>query len=403
MTDDGALRLPEGTRLLHIGPHKTGTTSVQGAFHAARAEVAAQGVHYAGPNRHPRQAAQAAARTSLKASGGGARAWSGLLREVRSAPGRVLISSEWFADASDEAARDIIEALDRDRTHVVVTLRPLTGILPSQWQQFVQAGMTTPYLEWLRAIFDEPSSGAGRRFWRRHRHDRLIARWAAIAGTDRVSAVVVDGQDHSVVLRAFERLLGLRPGTLRLENNHANRSLALPEAELVRALNVAFASVGLAGQAQLDLVLFGAAAALKQREPSSGLPRIETPAWALARATDVAGEIVEGIRDTGIRVDGDLARLVERPLPASTRAAARSAAPMPDAAALWPEIVATGAIGVLTAAGLARSGGRASDVHGFSNQRLRSIFLARLRDAAASRARAADRMPSIHSAGVEVE
>lgn len=41
-----SLPLPEGTCLLHIGPHKTATTSLQSAFHAAREAMASQGVHY---------------------------------------------------------------------------------------------------------------------------------------------------------------------------------------------------------------------------------------------------------------------------------------------------------------------------------------------------------------------
>jgi hypothetical protein len=33
---------PEGTRLVHIGPFKTGTTALQGAFHASRTALAAE-------------------------------------------------------------------------------------------------------------------------------------------------------------------------------------------------------------------------------------------------------------------------------------------------------------------------------------------------------------------------
>ena len=40
--------LPEGSVLLHIGPHKTGTTAIQGALAAARAELAEHGVTYPG-------------------------------------------------------------------------------------------------------------------------------------------------------------------------------------------------------------------------------------------------------------------------------------------------------------------------------------------------------------------
>ena len=50
-----ALRLPDGSRLLHIGPHKTGTTTVQAALHQSRAALAEHGVHLAGSNAHPIQ------------------------------------------------------------------------------------------------------------------------------------------------------------------------------------------------------------------------------------------------------------------------------------------------------------------------------------------------------------
>lgn len=45
-TDDRALRV--GEKLVHIGPFKTGTTVVQGAFHSARDRLAEHDVLYAG-------------------------------------------------------------------------------------------------------------------------------------------------------------------------------------------------------------------------------------------------------------------------------------------------------------------------------------------------------------------
>ena len=52
----GDLLLPQGTRLVHIGPHKTGSTSVQVALDDRREHLAAQGVRYAGPARRPSKA-----------------------------------------------------------------------------------------------------------------------------------------------------------------------------------------------------------------------------------------------------------------------------------------------------------------------------------------------------------
>ena len=110
-----SLLLPPGARLLHIGPHKTGTTSLQSAFHARRREAAAQGVHYAGPNRQPMQAAHAiTGKPSPYADGKTPprSRWRDLVREVQGAGDkRVVISSEGFADADDEGIRTVIELI----------------------------------------------------------------------------------------------------------------------------------------------------------------------------------------------------------------------------------------------------------------------------------------------------
>ena len=102
--------------------------------------------------------------------------WDKLVRDVREADDqRVVISSEFFADGDDEAARRVVTDLGGPRVHVVVTLRPLAKVMPSQWQQYLQNGLRTPYLEWLDGMlrqppYDQPTPT----FWQRHRHDRLI-------------------------------------------------------------------------------------------------------------------------------------------------------------------------------------------------------------------------------------
>jgi hypothetical protein len=317
------------------------------------------------------------------------RPWRALLAEIDRARGaRVVISSEWFADARDEAIRLLVRDLDPSRLHVVVTLRPLASILASQWQQLVQGGMTTAWLDWLQAVFDRPESAAGVRFWHRHRHDRLIERWAAVVGPDRVIAVVADDRDRTAVLRAFERLTGLAAGTLTLDPDRANRSLTSAEAELIRATNLALPTMGIDGAARLELVLFGAAANLRNRAPAADEPRIELPPWAARRAADVAREIVAGIRASAVGVVGDLDRLAtSKGARTERRATARTAGPTGEAA--WAEITAAGAMGVLVALGLARSSravGRAVDV--LSASRIRSVVMGRIRDAVTGGVRA---------------
>ena len=52
--------LPDGTRVLHIGLPKTGTSTVQKALHAARAELGQHGVVYTGSATHSYSAVKAA-------------------------------------------------------------------------------------------------------------------------------------------------------------------------------------------------------------------------------------------------------------------------------------------------------------------------------------------------------
>ncbi len=351
--------LPEGTRLVHIGPHKTGTTTLQGAFHAARQKVERQGVHYASPNRQAKQAARAVAGRPSPYAGGKVPAeshWTNLVGEVeRSAARRVLISAEGFADAGPEAVRRMVDDLDPSAVHVVATLRPLGRILPSQWQQYVQNGLSKTYDEWLESIFNEPDKAATPSFWHRHRHDRLIARWAEVVGPERVTVVVVDDRDHESSLRTFERLLGLKAGTLKPAEGIYNRSLTRTEVELVRAMHAATIKLGIDKGLRLNIVLHGAGANMKLREPGRGEPRIETPTWAQERVTAVTREIVDGIKASRVRVIGDLETLVEQPK-------APGAADAQLTADAWSGSAGRGLMGVLTLTGLTRGGSaRAGD------------------------------------------
>lgn len=341
--------LPVGTRLLHIGPPKTGTTYIQGAFHANRRAVAEQGVLYAGPTRQPTSAVQAVLGTANPGTGEvpPMRRWHGLVNEVRRAKqARVVISSEFLADAAPDAIRTIIRDLDPDRVHVLVTLRPLARIIPSQWQQFIQSGGRKPFDEWLDAIFNDPSKVTPT-FWRRHRHDALVARWADVVGPERVTVVALDDEDHGMVTRVFEDLVGLRPGTLVPDEDLSNRSMTMPEIEVVRAFNQRYFAEGLSRPLHTQVMRFGAASYMKARPAATGEPRVEAPHWALVRAGELAREMVDAIAESGVRIIGDPRSLTVVP---TTRA---GDGPRPPSA-VAPDTAATAVMGVLVASGLAR-------------------------------------------------
>jgi hypothetical protein len=388
--------LAPGAILLHIGPHKTGTTSVQSAFHGARSTLRRRGIHYAGADRHPVMAAQAA----IEEPGPGqprqyriAR-WKALLSEIeRHRSDLVVLSSEWFADAEPAAIRRIVDELGRDRVHVVLTLRPLVRLLPSQWQQYVAAGSTIGYEPWLESIFGPPEGVATPSFWHRHRHDQLVARWAAEVGPDRVTVVVVDEIDRRGILAAFEALTGLAVGSLVAEADRANRSLTAPEAELLLAVNARLAAEIRDANLRLNLGLYGVAAALRLREPGTNEPRIETPPWAIDRAAAVQHEIVGGIERAGVRVVGDL-RALDEPPTRGTRSSRRAGGPKRTEIEIdWPDIVAAAAFGALMATGLARTRRDArARLQPLSNERLMRVVAQRVRDFARNGLRTVRRM-----------
>ncbi|MBA2700266.1 MAG: hypothetical protein H0U58_01015, partial [Chloroflexi bacterium] len=246
--ESAALLLPEGTRLVHIGPPKTGTTTLQSAFHAARTAIAAEGVRYGGNARQPVKPVLAVTGRPAPLSGvpPPITTWQRLVREVdRAREPRAVISSEFFADAQPEAIQTIVRDLGGVRVHIAITLRPLARILPSQWQQYVQSGMRASYDTWLDEMFNKPNTKLVPTFWQRHRHDRLVARWAEVVGPQNVTVVVLDEGDHAMVLRTFETLLGLSTGILVADEDLENRSMTFAEAEVVRAFNIAFREEGL--------------------------------------------------------------------------------------------------------------------------------------------------------------
>ena len=348
-----AVLLESGTRLLHIGPHKTGTTAIQGALHLARERLAAEGVVYPGRGRQPLWPILAV--TGQPALLGGPRPeisyWDNLVREIRAAGDqRVVLSSEFFAEADDATARRVIADLGGTRVHVVVTLRSLTRILPSQWQQYLQNGFHFRYLEWLEGILSDPPRTPTPGFWRRHRHDALVARWAAENGPENLTVIALDESDRLMLLRVFESMLGLPGGFLVPEETAANRSLTAAETELVRLLNEEFSRRDWPHRSYARFMRYGAVEYMKTaRQPSPHEPRIVTPAWALARAGQISAEMAARIEALGVNIVGDLSSLGKLPDEAADPAGDDGSAPL----MLPVEAAARATLGAFIAGGAA--------------------------------------------------
>jgi hypothetical protein len=239
------------------------------------------------------------------------REWERLVAAVRKATpdsggtSRAIVSSEWYAGASDEAVERAARDLDGSRMHVLLFVRPLSSTLVSAWQQALKLGGKQSLHEWLTTIFDEPTSPTAERAWGKHRYDQIADRWARRIGADRVSIVVLDPANPERLFRTVEEIVGAAPGTASAAPNRTNQSLSPFESDVLLALNKEFYARGgtLRGYRQGVLRTFDgyvnsvrAGTPEKMRLPNSWEPRVAA----------LNEEIAAGIERSGAMVIGDL-------------------------------------------------------------------------------------------------
>lgn len=317
MPIDQVPSLVAGTRLLHIGPHKTGTTSLQNSIRANREEILRQGVYYGAPEG--RLASNRIARSLLRLPFKNPnevvdyREWEDQVARVRaSSASRVIVSGEEFSFCEKREIQTLLNDLGKDRVHVVITVRPLAKVLPSQWQLDLRGSFTSSsFDEWLGWTLKPRGArriaqliGVPHPFWFRHRHDQLAARWADAIGPDRVSVVVVDDRDHRVLLTAFERLLGLTRGTLLPVDGKSNPSLSAQEIaiilrvqQLLQERGLIFADRVRSRQIQRRL--------LSIRPRLSSDQKIALPQWAVSAVSDLSRSVYDGLIASGVRIIGN--------------------------------------------------------------------------------------------------
>lgn len=322
MSDFSAHRVPVGTIVLHVGPHKTGTTTLQAALGQHRGDLRELGVIYPGSVDHEMNASMAAGLAKVNPGQSFERhlaRWHKLIAQfdwdaASSRVQRGVLSSEFYCEATPERIAWIVDEL-RAPVQVVITLRPLAKILPSQWQQYVQNQHVISYEDWLKGVLAKPESGPPTpTFWRRHHHAALARKWAGVVGADRVTVVAVDDRDRGFILRAFEGLLGVPERTLDVENTTRNRSLSYAEIELLRAFNRSAKAAKISAADYTRFIRFGAARVLQNATFAAEQQPVLTPGWAVERANDLQAEFIADIRSLGVDVIGDLDQLADRNL-----------------------------------------------------------------------------------------
>ncbi len=332
-------------------------------MHHARPQLRAQGVVYAGRVRQHADAALAlTGHRGLRGYPPPTRVeWDRLVRQVGRATDdqRVVVSSEFFGEADVDTAREAVAALGGDRVRVLITLRPLTKIMPSAWQQYVRNGHVTTYDDWLEGMlrrppYDRPTPS----FWRRHHHDALVEKWASVVGPENLTVLVVDENDKDLLTHSVEAMLGLPVGMLQPEPGRSNRSLTWGEIELVRQLNLEFRARKWPDALYRAYVFPMTQHLQDSYRPGPDEPRITTPQWALERAAEIGAAAAEKIAGLGVRVIGDLevlGALPAQPQTDSVEIEAQRAHPDVPAGAAKDAVV-----GVIAAAAASRPAAPAS-------------------------------------------
>jgi hypothetical protein len=338
--------------LVHIGMHKTGTTAMQSLFGANRAELGQLGITYPGKADWHHSATKSMMGRPIGRSASGPipadiRRWERVVNEARRSTGRVVISSEYLSHCTDKQAQSLAADLGRERVHIIVGVRNLAPLALSAWQQNLKIGNTLDVDTWLKAYLRSADSrGRPGKFWTVQDPKATVARWARAVGPDRLTVVVIDESDRSLLPRTFEQLLDLPAGMFtKSQARMTNRGMTAAEAEMVRLVNAAVLDKITSPQ-YISLMRYGAIRRLVEvRATTVGEARLELPAWVVEIAVEEGRKLAAATVESGARIVGSLDSLTA--IPAGYGAEQASA--KPDAVPLQAAVEAiVGVIGGAT-------------------------------------------------------
>src|SRR5262245_18300366 len=305
MTSAGST-IPDGARLVHIGPHKTGSTAIQVALHSARDRLAEHGVAYVTTGGYrPRKAGWA---LGVRGRPSGTpqppiEHWQKFVADVDAADApRICISNEDFGRATPEQVTRLVEDLGGERVRVVSVARRLDRYLPSQWQERVKAGDHRTYDEWLRVVLDtdNPDHDWDRRnVWFSHDVKALVERWLTAVRPEHYTVVVSDEADHTVIPRTLEVMLGLPEGFVVPDPSRSNRGLTWAEAELIPTVNEPLEERGLTRTQRRRLLSRGVHREMQERPTPPGPKSPPLPDWAAERLRDLGDQRVKDLQSLG--------------------------------------------------------------------------------------------------------
>lgn len=308
--DDVAPMAP-GDVMIHIGPPKTGSTSIQTTMAARREELAGLGVLYPGSGVRAKFSGWAVMGVRPRGMRKPRMAeWDELVREVNDSGLKAVVSSEAFGRADEDAIGRMVASFGAERVHVVSVGRRLDKALPSLYQEKVKKFLAMTYEEWLEYILaGDDIDAILKSFPPGQQHALTVRKWSQHLDPARFHLICSDENNRPLMPRSFEKLLDLPEGFLEPIAT-ANESLDRTSVEMLRQLNGLKKAHGWTDDFYRKMVFYGAVKGLRQREWAPEDTKVPTPpAWALARIRTLADHTIASLREQGPHVIGDLGSL----------------------------------------------------------------------------------------------
>jgi hypothetical protein len=258
------------TALLHVGPHKTGSTYLQACFRHHRAALRARGVVVpAAWELAPGVASHARLAEAVREGGDLAQAAEILADAFADGGDTLLVSAERISGLDGAALRRLRGLLGGCAVTVVFYVRRWSDLLPSAWQELVKRGETRSFPEFLAANIRNPERSLYFNL------DMKLQALVEVFGQENVRLVcysVLRDASADLFDHFAQHFLGwpdapTLPGAVDM-----NVSRTAEEIELVRRLNM------------IDIARTGAASAALRNSLDAASPAIDTSAVLAAMA-----------------------------------------------------------------------------------------------------------------------
>ncbi len=238
MADAYAARMPERTLILHVGPHKTGSTYLQNRLLKNRETLLSHGWDY--PELGLRQFAQHRIYQWLRgnetaAGDVGAESFSEMLANTQ----RLILSSEDFVYLAPDRLRRLKSLLPDTDVRVVYFVRTPVDLWPSHWQELIRHGRDDTLLEYLGSFtgWTKVFEPAGMN------PVAHLTKFADAFGRESLQLICYDNivQDGGDIFDFFwTHILGLTQTTPPGETRIVHPSQPLHMIEMLRSLNQIF-------------------------------------------------------------------------------------------------------------------------------------------------------------------